>query len=119
MKFYKSVIFVFLLIYGLTIVAQNGLVAHWSFDELVNDTIFDNTQNANHGTNYGASLVPGISGNALSFDGITDYVRIPKDGQSPPAVLSTLGEGSISVWFKVNTIPTEFGITPILKYGDK
>ena len=48
------------------------MVAHWTFDELVNDTIFDHSQNANHGTNYGATLVPGILGNALLFDGVGD-----------------------------------------------
>ena len=96
---------VLLLIYASSINAQESLVAYWSFDELVDDTIYDHSQNKNHGTNYGATLVPGILGNALSFDGNDDYARIPEDGQNPPAILSTLGKGSISVWFKAKSIP--------------
>jgi len=117
MKFYNTLTFVLLFTYALSVNAQNGLVAHWTFDELVNDTIFDHSINANHGTNYGGILVPGIAGNALSFDGVEDYARIPKDGETPPFIFSTLGKGSISVWFKANNIPVEFGIAPILFYG--
>jgi hypothetical protein len=117
MKLFYLVTFVWLFLDTLTINAQSGLVAHWSFDEMTNNIIYDNSSNANHGTNYGASLVPGIVGNALSFDGSNDYVRIPGEGQKPPAVFSTLGKGSISVWFKANKIPTDYGIAPILYYG--
>ena len=77
MKLFYLVTFVWLFLDTLTINAQSGLVAHWSFDELTNNIIYDNSSNANHGTNYGASLVPGIVGNALSFDGKNDFVRIP------------------------------------------
>jgi hypothetical protein len=117
MKFYRAVTFVLLFIHGLTIDAQNGLVAHWNFEELVADTIYDISQNANHGTNYGGSLVPGILGNALSFDGIDAYARIPKDGKPPPNIFSTLFKGSISVWFKAINIPLTYGISLILYYG--
>lgn len=114
---YNKVIFVLLLFYSLTINAQNGLVAHWSFDEMENNTIFDSSTGENHGTNYGATVVQGIIGNALSFDGTDDYVRIPKNGKSPPQAFSALRKGSISVWFKANIIPTDYGIAPILYYG--
>jgi hypothetical protein len=117
MKWYSLVIFVLLVLYTLTINAQNSLVAYWSFDELANDIIYDYSQNTNHATNYGATLVPGIIGNALSFDGTDDFVRISKDGKGPPTIFSTLGKGSISVWFKAENIPTNYGIAPILYYG--
>jgi len=117
MKTFKTLTFISLLLTAITVNAQNGLVAYWSFDEMVNDTIFDNSGNANHGTNYGANLVPGKFGNALSFDGFNDYARIPKDGEAPPEILSTLGKGTISLWFKVDNIPTDYGIAPILFYG--
>ncbi|MBS3774453.1 MAG: T9SS type A sorting domain-containing protein [Bacteroidales bacterium] len=97
--------------------AQEGLIAHWSFDETEGDTIYDKTGNGNHGTVYGAERIDGVSGNALSFDGEDDYARIPGDGEAPPSVLSELGEGSISLWFKVNHIPTNYGIAPIFYYG--
>ena len=97
--------------------AQDGLVAYWSFDETEGDTLYDKTENANHGTVYGAERIDGVSGKALSFDGEDDYARIPGDGKAPPSVLSELGEGSISLWFKVNHIPTNYGIAPIFYYG--
>lgn len=97
--------------------AQDGLVAYWSFDELSGDTIYDHSPLANHGINYGAELIQGKKGNALWFDGVSDYARIPEDGQAPPAVLADLDFGSISVWFKVEHIPTDYGIAPIFYYG--
>jgi len=117
MRICKIFSLVLLSVFALSLNAQNDLVAYWSFDNLINDTIFDNSQFANHGTNYGATLINGISGNAISFDGIDDYIRIPKDGENPPEIFTTLGEGSISLWFKANNIPTTYGIAPILFYG--
>ncbi len=117
MKLYYLVTIILLFSNTLAINAQNGLVAYWSFDEMENNTIYDSSPGEYHGTNYGATLVPGIIGNALSFDGTDDYVRIPKNGQYPPPIFSTLRKGSISVWFKAGTIPTDYGIAPILYYG--
>ena len=99
--------------------AQTGLVAHWSFDTIVNNQFIDHVTNEIGGTVYGCQSVPGPVGNALGFDGINDYARIPGDGLSAPAVLSELSEGSISVWFKVEDIPTTSGIRPIFYYGNE
>lgn len=96
---------------------QNGLVAHWSFDKLVDDTIYDVSQQDHHGTNYGGHLVEGVKGKALDLNGVRDYARIPKDWEDPPDTLSKLEYGSISVWFKVRQIPTDYGIAPIFYYG--
>jgi len=41
------------------------------------NSIVDNSGNGNHGTIYGATPVAGISGKALSFDGVNDYVSFP------------------------------------------
>ena len=112
-----KVLFVLLLQFAWTVTAQDSLVAHWNFDKVSGDTIYDLSVNANHGTNYGATLVSGKKGKAISFDGNDDYVRIPKDGQNPPAVFSKLGKGSISFWFKADDIPTSYGIAPLLYYG--
>lgn len=97
--------------------AQDGLVAHWSFDSLYNNTFIDHVSNTTGGTVFGAQLVPGPVGNALEFDGINDYARIPGNNMAPPSVLSNLTEGSISVWFRVDDIPMGFGIRPIFYYG--
>jgi hypothetical protein len=96
---------------------QNNLVAHWSFDNVSDSTFKDETGNTTYGTFYGAKLIQGITGQALSFDGKDDYARIPRKGKKPPAILSNLGKGSISVWFKVKNIPTDYGIAPIFYYG--
>jgi len=96
---------------------QVGLVAHWSFDELNGNTFSDASGFSNHGTSYGAHIVKGVVGNALSFNGIKDYARIPGEEQNPPDFLKGLGEGSISLWFKADYIPTDYGIAPIFFYG--
>ena len=102
---------------ALAVKGQDGLVAHWRFDTVEKGIIYDETLNANHGTNYGGKLIDGIDGRALSFDGKDDYARIPGDGVDPPEILSKLGKGSISLWFKVEYIPKNDGIAPIFYYG--
>ena len=97
--------------------AQNGLVVHWSFDSLSGNKFLDHVSNTVGGTVYGPQLVPGPVGNALEFDGIDDYARVPGNNIAPPAVLSGLSEGSISVWFRVDNIPMGFGNRPIFYYG--
>jgi len=117
MKTYKAVNLFILLICIISSNAQDGLVAYWSFDELNNNNLYDYSENGHYATNYGGIIVPGIIGNALYFDGVDDYVRIPQDGENPHEVFSTLGKGSISLWFRANHIPTTYGIAPILYYG--
>jgi hypothetical protein len=53
-----------------------GLVAYWSFDEGSGNIAYDSSGNGNHGTIYGAKWTSGKFGQALSFDGVDDYVRI-------------------------------------------
>jgi len=63
-----------------------SLVAYWSFNEGNGTIVNDQSGNNNNGTLYLGSSgntdpakawSPGISGTALSFDGVDDYVRIP------------------------------------------
>lgn len=119
MKLIQGLISIFILCFVSNINSQNGLVAHWSFDNVsVKDSTFeDESGNTTHGTIYGAGLTHGIKGQALSLDGIDDYARIPEKDKNPPGDLTLLGKGSISVWFKVEHIPTDFGIAPIFYYG--
>ncbi|HKK80876.1 MAG TPA: LamG domain-containing protein, partial [Prolixibacteraceae bacterium] len=112
-----KIFIIFILQYVSPAKAQNVLVAHWNFDSLSGDTIYDLSSNANHGFNYGGTQVKGIKGNAVAFDGISGYIRIPGDGEAPPSVLADLGVGSISLWFKADNIPIEYGIAPLLYYG--
>lgn len=97
--------------------AQDGLVAHWSFDSISNNRFIDHVTEQLGGTVYGCQLIPGVVVNALEFDGVDDFARIPGESNLPPALFSNLAEGSISVWFKVEQIPTIHGIRPIFYYG--
>ncbi len=82
MKCYYNKIFSFVVI-GLLLVlisattasavSESGLVAYYPFD---GDTM-DHSGNGNDGTNNGATFVSGMSGNALDFDGMDDYVSAP------------------------------------------
>ncbi|MCZ7384419.1 MAG: LamG domain-containing protein, partial [Candidatus Methanoperedens sp.] len=53
--------------------AVSGLVAEWHFDGSAQDT----SGSGNNGTINGATFVQGISGQALSFDGVDDMVVVP------------------------------------------
>ncbi|MCK4342403.1 MAG: LamG domain-containing protein, partial [Phycisphaerae bacterium] len=77
---------------------NDGLVAYWSFDEGSGNTVHDSSGHANHGTKHGASWVEGISGTALSFDGLDDYVDVPHNDSLNPAG----SPWTVSVWVKTS-----------------
>ena len=117
MKRFVYIYFAISFTVSLTSNAQDGLVGYWNFDNFSDEIIRDQTENSNDGTGFGAYNTIGIKGFALGFNGTDSYAKISRDGKNPPAVLSNLGQGSISVWFKVDNIPTENGIAPIFYYG--
>jgi hypothetical protein len=49
-----------------------GLVAHWSFDEVHDGTVLDQSGRGNHATLQGGRLAPGVHGQALWLDGQAD-----------------------------------------------
>ncbi len=53
-----------------------GLVAGWSFDAGVGSVLADVSGNGNNGVITGATWVPGRFGSALSFNGVSDVVRV-------------------------------------------
>jgi hypothetical protein len=53
-------------------VSRDGLVAEYHFDGDAKDS----SGNGNDGTIYGATFVEGISGRALNFDGVNNYVSL-------------------------------------------
>ncbi|MFX0208519.1 MAG: LamG-like jellyroll fold domain-containing protein [Candidatus Hodarchaeota archaeon] len=59
------------------ITTEEGLVGYWNFDEGSGNTAYDSSENNNNGTIYGANWTTGISGAALEFDGVDDYIIIP------------------------------------------
>ena len=97
--------------------AQQGLVGYWSFDDVSDGIITDHTANANNGKAFQTDQSSGIKGKALTFNGVDSYVEISGVDGKPPSLLSELGVGTISIWFKVEDIPLKHGIAPLLYYG--
>ncbi len=77
----------------------NGLVGYWSFNgkDVSGSTVYDRSGNGYNGTTTGATLTIGKSGQAMSFDGVNDYVEISNYSSLNPNLLT------ISAWAKSNT----------------
>ena len=88
-----------LAIVGLSIViagaayAQEGLVAHWGFEEGRGEVLADESGNNNHGAIHGAKWIKSGEGYALQFDGADDYV----DCGSGPS-LDITGPLTLQLW---------------------
>jgi len=74
---------------------NEGLVGYWSFNEGNGDTAYDYSGNGNHGIINGASWTTGISGGALEFDGVDDYVYVGDQD-----TLENTDQLTISLWSK-------------------
>lgn len=81
-----------------------NLTAYYSMDDVTADSLIDMTLNKNNGALMNApAVVSGLSGNALSFDGVDDFVQF---AASPSFDLSS-GLVTVSVWTKLKYLPTE------------
>ena len=65
----------------------------WHLDEGSGTTAYDSSGNGNNGTIYGATWASGKFGQALSFDGVDDYVGLPYNFGKPNTI-------TIELWFK-------------------
>jgi hypothetical protein len=70
------------------------MVAYWKFDEGQGTTANDSAGN-NKGTIHGAEWTAGRFNNALSFDGVDDYVEVPDD---PSLRFMRSSSFTISAW---------------------
>ena len=96
----KIGVIVILFLFSLS--ASADLVGYWSFngsDSIVNDAAIDTSGQGNDGTIYGAVAVAGKMGQALSFDGINDYVRVANDN----SLNFGTGDFSICAWINTNS----------------
>ncbi|HEY4493342.1 MAG TPA: LamG domain-containing protein [Candidatus Paceibacterota bacterium] len=92
---------------------QNGLVGHWTFDgKDVGPNVLDKSGNANHGNavygttgNTSTTTVPGRIGQALSFDGVNDYVLV----NNSASLTMTTGDISMGGWLYRNA---SFSVNP-------
>lgn len=99
---------------------EEPMVGHWSFDEIQDKKVVDNSNYESHGEIEGnPKRSTGIIGErCLEFDGNGDYIEITENGKTP-SQFHNLGAGSISVWFKARNIPVGESILPILYYGNE
>jgi hypothetical protein len=84
-------------------------VALYHFNETSGSTVSDASGNGNNGVATGTTIDAGKFGNARSFNGSTDYIKI--NGSSS---LTIHGSMTIEAWIK----PTGTSNRPILEYGD-
>jgi hypothetical protein len=73
--------------------AEAGLLGQWKFDEGEGGMAFDSA-GGRHGLITGAQWTTGAMGSALSFDGVGDYVELPKN----EPVWLPVNDFSLSVW---------------------
>lgn len=76
-----------------TLAPEDGLIAHWKFDEASGLLALDSSGNGNDAKISGAVYVEGRFGTALSLDGINDYLFAP-DAQSGGVTASGLDMGT-------------------------
>lgn len=75
---------------------DDGLVAYWNFNEETGNA-YDSSGYNNHGVIHGAIRAVGVSGNALEFDGVDDYIEVGDIAMNDIPVLS------IELWMKYRT----------------
>jgi len=76
--------------------SSNNLVAYWSFDEGKGNVVQDESGMNNTGIILNGAWTNGISGSALSFNGVNSSVKIPN---SQSLDLTTVG--AIEFWIKL------------------
>lgn len=81
---------------------NTGLVGYWNFDEGSGSTAYDGSGYSNDGAIYGATWTSGISGSALYFDGVDDYVMIGDSISLNPSEITVI------VWVKINEMSIEY-----------
>jgi hypothetical protein len=97
---------------------DEGLISHWEMDDNADSSLITDETGNHHATLYDASGNPytsshsvgGKVGSALDFDGGDDLMMIDHhmDFLSMPF--------SISLWTRLDTLPSSFGYDPLLLY---
>ncbi len=95
---------------------KRRLVAHWTFDHDSTDMIMDESGNGFHGRGYQLSYGRGIIGEAALFDGTQAEIHIPGRGEKPSAAIATMTQGTISLWFKYQSVGG--AVLPLFYFGE-
>ena len=97
---------------------EKGLVGYWPLDQIFpGGVVKDMSRYDTHGKLSGATYTAGVSGSAIRLDGKDDVVTILNSAGTTAPHIGSLGEGSISIWFKLDRLPEEKGIQPIFYFG--
>jgi len=84
-----------------------GLVGHWTMNEGEGGVAHDLSGNDNHGTLVnGPTWANGKAGEALDFDGASDYIAI-SDSEATTSNLAITGAITLSAWVKLNDMTSE------------
>jgi hypothetical protein len=82
---------------------HSGLVGWWSFNEGTGTIARDSSGNGNSGSKSGATWVTGKYDQALSFNGIDNYVSIPHN-----SILSGSKNFTVEAWFNPSTVAPSY-----------
>lgn len=85
-----------------SVIKDSNVIDIWHMNEGSGNVIYDETGNNNDGTINGATWTTGLFGNALSFDGINDYVKTNKDLTFSPDLPFT-----IEMWVNFRSYPPQ------------
>ena len=91
------------------------VVAAWSMDEAAGGSFLDSSGSGFDGTLFQGRWPAGVSGTAIEFNGQGGYGAIDAGA---PAALANLSEGTISLWFRFDDVPTYDTIHPLFYFGD-
>lgn len=80
--------------------AHPDLALMVTMDGILGSALVDQSGNLSDGTIYGATVVAGLNGDALSYDG-NDYVAFQADSQSQLAFIHQTGVFHIASWISV------------------
>jgi len=90
-------------------------IGAWSFNEGAGLTTADASGHGHQATLHGARFIPNANGHALEFDGLDDFVEV---NDRAPFDIATLDEGTISLWFRFDSVPGLNTIQPLFYFGD-
>jgi hypothetical protein len=79
---------------------NNGLVAHWSFENTQGKVTVDSVTNTNDKVEGYAKYLPGVSGTGLRFDGYT--TGVVREGKKAPRLKDAF---TVEAWVALNTYP--------------
>ena len=84
---------------------KDHLVLHLTFDEGDKETVADSSSFGNDGLVFGATPVAGgVAGRAMRFDGVDDFIRVPRSMSLEPAAIT------VATWLKVHEFHPDFGM---------